>query len=185
MSLKNRWNLFSFIVLLLGASWIWFSRNPSQTAAADVKALPRAGFNAPDFTLNTLQDESITLSDLRGQAVVVNLWASWCPPCKAEMPALQRVYEEYSTEGVAILAVNATNQDDLRAAEKFVKDNGLSFPVLLDIDGNVSRLYGLRSLPTTFFIDPNGKIQEVVVGGPMAEALLRVRVQRLLGEEGP
>jgi len=185
LPIKNRWYLFSFIVLAFGAGWIWYSRNPAQEASRDAKALPRAGFYAPDFTLQTLGGDTITLSDLRGQAVIINLWASWCPPCKAEMPALQRVYEEYSSAGMTILAVNATNQDDLNAADQFVQENGLSFPVLLDTDGRVSRSYELRSLPTTFFVDPDGIIQEVVVGGPMAEALLHVRVQRLLGEGQP
>lgn len=182
MSSRKRWYQFSLFILLLGALWIWYSRAPSLAASTEAKAIPRAGFYAPDFSLQTLQGETIQLSDLRGRAVVINLWASWCPPCKEEMPALQRVHEEYSPIGVTILAVNATNQDDQKAAEQFVQANGLSFPVLLDTDGKVSRLYELRSLPTTFFIDPGGVIQEVVVGGPMAEALLRVRVERLLGD---
>ena len=182
MSSKKRWYQLSIVVLLLGAVWIWYSRDTTQAASKGGKAIPRTGFYAPDFSLQTLQGDTITLSDLRGQAVVINLWASWCPPCKAEMPALQRVHEDFSTSGLVILAVNATNQDDLKAAERFVGENGLTFPILLDINGEVSRAYQLRSLPTTFFVDPDGMIQEVVVGGPMAEALLRVRVERLLGD---
>lgn len=123
------------------------------------------------------------LSDLRGQPVLINLWASWCPPCKAEMPAFERVYEDYHEKGFQILAVNATNQDNLNNAIQFVQDYGLSFPILLDTNGEVSRQYQLNSLPTSFFVDRNGVIQQVIVGGPMSEALLRIRVEQLLQEK--
>ena len=95
---------------------------------------------------------------------------------------MERVYREYKGKGFVILAVNATNQDSISNARSFVNELGLSFPILLDREGLVSKLYHLRALPTSFFIDKNGIIQEVVIGGPMAEALLRTRVERLLGE---
>ncbi len=146
--------------------------------------LPHPGFPAPDFTLLTPDGEQVSLADLHGQPVIINLWASWCPPCRAEMPALQSVYEAYQDQGLVILALNATNQDSLQAALEFTRDLGLEIPILLDPDGRVSSLYQLRSLPTTFFVDPEGVIRDVVIGGPMAEALLRVRVEQLLEEEG-
>lgn len=127
-----------------------------------------------------MDGKSFTLSDLRGQAVLINLWASWCVPCRSEMPAMQRVYEDLRAEGFEILAVNATNQDSRTAAQAFVNEMGLSYPILMDVDGLVSRQYGLRALPTSFFVAPDGIIQEVVVGGPMGEALLRIRVEQLL-----
>jgi peroxiredoxin len=101
------------------------------------------------------------------------------------MPALQKVYETYHQQGLEILAVNATNQDDVQAAIEFSTRLGLTFPIVLDSDGVVSRLYQQQSLPTTYFVRRDGSIQEVIVGGPMAEALLRVRVDSLLGETPP
>lgn len=162
--------------------WIWLSRVSPQDALAGESMAPHVGFRAPEFELPTPQGKQISLSELRGQAVIINLWASWCPPCREEMPALQEVYESYHDQGLEILAVNATNQDDLTAAVEFSNQLGLAFPILLDSDGEVSRLYRLQSLPTTYFIGRDGFIRDVVVGGPMAEALLRVRVERLLGE---
>jgi cytochrome c biogenesis protein CcmG, thiol:disulfide interchange protein DsbE len=99
------------------------------------------------------------------------------------MPAMQRVYEEYQAQGFVILAVNATDQDNLNAANAFVESLGLTFPILLDPSGEVSAAYEVRALPSSFFIDREGIIREVVVGGPMSEALLRIRVQQILEME--
>jgi peroxiredoxin len=175
-----RWITFSIIVLTLSAGWIWISRIPASSDIQSMEQIPHKGFTAPDFYLETIHGEVINLSGLRGQPVIINIWASWCPPCRAEMPALQNVYETYRDHGLVVLAINATNQDNLDDAIEFIRLHNLSFPVLLDVIGEVSNLYKLRSLPTTFFIDEKGIIQEIVVGGPIAEALLRVRVERLL-----
>jgi len=181
----SRWNFFTVVILSLGVVWIWMSKVPHSELKDAAKTAPQTGFLAPDFSLATPKGEQIKLSDQRGKAVIVNIWASWCLPCREEMPVLQRIYEESASQGLLILAVNATNQDDPEEAIKFSEDLGLSFPILLDIDGSVSSRYRLQSLPTTFFIDPGGKIDEVVLGGPMAEALLRVRVERLLKDAKP
>jgi cytochrome c biogenesis protein CcmG, thiol:disulfide interchange protein DsbE len=170
----------SLIILILSAGWIWMSQaDPQGTASGRIQA-PQKGFLAPDFTLASLSGDMITLSDYRGRPVLINLWTSWCPPCRAEMPAMQRVYDVYQEQGFEILAVNATQQDNLQDVIAFVEEYDLSFQILLDSSGEVSRMYRLRSLPTSFFVDGNGIIQEVVFGGPMAEALLRVRVEQLL-----
>ncbi|MEJ2708381.1 MAG: redoxin domain-containing protein [Anaerolineales bacterium] len=181
--LPRRWTLISMLILLAGAGWIWASKAPPDSALSARPPAARQGFSAPDFTLQTLDGETVRLSDLRGQPVLINLWASWCPPCKAEMPAFERVYGDYHDKGFQILAVNATNQDNLNNAIQFVQDYELSFPILLDTDGEVSRQYQLNSLPTSFFVDRNGIIQQVIVGGPMSEALLRIRVEQLLQEK--
>lgn len=96
---------------------------------------------------------------------------------------MQRVYETYASQGFTILAVNATNQDQLSNAVNFAAEMGLNFPILFDHQGQISKLYQVQALPTSFFIDAQGVIQEVVVGGPMSEALLEIRVQQLL--KGP
>lgn len=169
------------LLLLAGALWIPLSAAAPESLA-EAQSAPAAGFLAPDFALTTLDGESAQLSELRGQVVLVNLWASWCGPCRAEMPAMQRLYERYQDRGFEILAVNATNQDSLQAASDFAAENGLSFPILLDLDGTVSAEYNLRALPSSFFVGPDGVIRNVVVGGPMAEAFLSIQVEQLLAE---
>lgn len=142
---------------------------------------PQKGFLAPDFALETPGGESLALAGLRGRPVVVNFWASWCLPCRSEMPAVQNVYNDYG-EAVSILAINTTYQDALPNALDFVAEHGLLFPILLDTGGSVSRLYTVTSLPTTFFIGADGIIREVVIGGPMSETGLRARIESLLEE---
>lgn len=167
-------------ILILSAVWIGLTLAPPGTTTSGQIPAPFRGFQAPDFTLLDRNAHAVTLSDFRGQAVLINLWASWCGPCRAEMPAIQSVYDEFKDEGFVVLAVNATNQDSQGAAIRFADELNLTFPMLFDADGRMSNDYQLRALPSTFFVDAKGNIAEVVIGGPMAEALLRTRVERLL-----
>ena len=168
------------IILIAALAWIFISADASGASTAGEIPAPRQGFLAPDFTLNTPEGESFTLSELRGQAVLVNLWATWCPPCRAEMPAIQKLYDEYKDQGLVVLGVNMTYQDDPLAVVPFMQENQLTFPILIEETGNVAEKYELRSLPSSFFIDRDGIIQEVVIGGPMSEALLRTRIEAIL-----
>jgi peroxiredoxin len=174
--------IFYVLALVLGLFWIWYSAIPQNETTAGKIPAPQAGFLAPDFSLTTLDGQTITLSDLRGKVVLLNFWAAWCPPCKAEMPAIERTYQDFKVQGFVVLAVDSTVQDSVEAARIFIAENGLSFPVPLDETGEVTRLYRVQSLPTSFFIGADGVIREVVIGGPMAEALLRSRVEELLKE---
>jgi len=168
------------LILTAGAAWIILSAGaPGASADANIPA-PQTGFPAPDFALQNMDGETFTLSELRGNAVLLNLWATWCPPCRAEMPAIEKIYREYKEQGLVVLAVNATSQDDPLAIVPFAEEYGLTFPILLDETGEVGALYQLRSLPSSFFIDRGGVIREIVIGGPMSEALLRTRVERIL-----
>jgi peroxiredoxin len=181
--LEKHWSLFSIALLIIGAGWIWLSRtNPGGTTGGLIPA-PKEGFLAPEIALRNTSGEIVRLSDLRGKPVLINFWASWCPPCRSEMPAIQRVYLDRKADGLVVLAVNATNQDSPAAAQDFANQNGLSFPILLDKSGEASSAYQLRSLPTSYFVDPEGIIREVVVGGPMSEALIRIRVDQLFQEK--
>jgi len=167
-------------ILLASAGWIWVSRiPPGETRNTNIPA-PQVGFQAPDFTLHTLDGETIQLSQMRGKSRLINIWASWCTPCRVEMPALNRIYRKYQSEGFIVLGINATDQDDPSRAILFIEEQDLTFPILLDVKGDVSRKYKVRALPTTFFVDANGIIQDIVVGGPMSESLLHIRVQELL-----
>lgn len=177
-----RTRLFSLFLLILGMAWIVVSRVPHGYLLSGSISAPQPGFMAPDFSLNDLDGNTFRLSDLRGKVVLVNIWASWCPPCRAEMPAINRVYQQYKSQGFIVLAVDSTIQDTLANAKIFASENKLSFPILLDQQGLVTRLYQVQSLPSSFFINADGTIDEVVIGGPMAEALLVSRVEKLLRE---
>jgi cytochrome c biogenesis protein CcmG/thiol:disulfide interchange protein DsbE len=168
------------IILVLGLAWIFISADKSGISTSGKIPAPQQGFLAPDFELKTTTGETIKLSDLRGQAVLVNLWATWCPPCRAEMPAIEKIYNEYKDKGLVVLAVNMTYQDTPSNIAPFVSERGLTFPILLDDAGKVGADYQLRSLPSSFFINREGIINEVVIGGPMAEALIRTRVEEIL-----
>ena len=168
------------LILLLGLAWIWISADRSGTSTAGQVPAPQQGFLAPDFELKTPTGETIKLSDLRGQAVLVNLWATWCPPCRAEMKTIETVYNEYKDQGFVVLAVDMTYQDNQTDIVPFVQEQGLTFPILLDETGDMANAYQLKSLPSSYFIGRDGIIHEVVIGGPMAEALLRTRVEEIL-----
>lgn len=167
------------LVLIASAAWIVLSAENTPSRMADTPA-PQAGFAAPDFTLKTTTGETYTLSELKGNAILVNHWATWCPPCRAEMPAIQKLYDEYKDQGLIILAVNSTVQDNPLDIPPFLEEYHLTFPVLLDETGEVARAYQVRSLPSSYFINRLGIITEVIIGGPMSEALLRTRIEEAL-----
>jgi peroxiredoxin len=180
---QNKWNIMMAVVFIWGGVWTFLSRIPTAaTTNGAPPPSPREGFSAPDFTLDLLGGSQVTLSDLRGQAVMVNVWASWCPPCREEMPAIQNVYETYQDQGLVVLAVNTTYQDRETDAATFVREFGLTFPVPLDRNGSVSQRYQLRGLPSTYFVDRQGVIHSVVVGGPMSESWIRSNVEDILSE---
>ncbi|HEY8343077.1 MAG TPA: thiol-disulfide oxidoreductase ResA [Calditerricola sp.] len=125
--------------------------------------LMEKGKAAPDFTLQTVDGKPLTLSDLRGQAVVLNFWATWCPPCRREMPALQAAYEAYREKGVVVVGVNF---GESRATVRgFLSRHGVTFPVVLDQDQNITtKVYGVKTFPTTVLIDSRGMVQAIHVG---------------------
>ena len=174
------WPLLAFAILALAAGWILISRATASPSGAEGSA-PQQGFRAPDFTLNTLDGRKASLSDYKGKVVLINFWASWCPPCKAEMPYIQAAYKTYRDQGLMVLAIDSTSdQSEADAARQFANTNGLAFPVLADVRTEASQLYQVQALPTSFFVDRQGKIAWVVVGGPMADALIRSHVEALL-----
>jgi peroxiredoxin len=125
---------------------------------------PATGEPAPDFALRLVDsDEVVRLSDFRGQTVLLNFWATWCPPCRAEMPEFQAVYEGRLPDGdFVVLAVDLEETD--AQVQRFLDELGLTFPVAMDHAGEVARHYGVRGLPATFFIDRDGIVRERVLG---------------------
>jgi cytochrome c biogenesis protein CcmG, thiol:disulfide interchange protein DsbE len=168
------------IILILGFAWIFVSADKSGASTSGKIPAPQKGFFAPDFELKTSKGETIRLSDLRGQAVLINLWATWCRPCRAEMETIEKIYQEYKDQRFTVLAVNLTYQDEPLEVMPFVNEHGLTFQILLDETGDMANSYQLKSLPSSYFINRDGTIKEVVIGGPMSEALLRTRVAEIL-----
>jgi peroxiredoxin len=129
---------------------------------SDVNVGNKIGFTAPDFTLPTVDGREISLSDYRGRPIILNFWASWCGPCRYEVPAFKAFYERYPEEQVVIIAVST--QDDPDSARGYSIADGLKFVIPVDPRGVVANLYNVRGLPTTFIIDENGVIKSIKIG---------------------
>ncbi len=180
---SRRWTALFIGAILLGGCWIVLSRVENPIAGSSAPPNPQVGFTAPGFTLDSLAGQPMTLSDLRGKVVVLNLWASWCPPCRAEMPAMNNVYQKLRDQGLIVLGVNTTFQDDETGARAAVRDWGLTFPIVFDRDGATSRQYHVQAMPTTFFIGRDGVIRDIVFGGPMSEALIASKIEKLISDQ--
>jgi thiol-disulfide isomerase/thioredoxin len=134
---------------------------------------------APDFTLDDMDDEPFTLSDYRGKVVLINFWATWCPPCRKEMPALEALYKKLGGESFAVLAVNQWEDPDHVFAYTGELNVFPTFPILFDPDSAISEKYRVKGLPTSFLIDKQGRLVYRAVGGrdfdhPEVEKLIRV-----------
>jgi peroxiredoxin len=119
------------------------------------------GEKAPEFTLTTLDGRTVSLSDYRGQGVLLNFWGTWCPPCRAEMPALQRQYEANKDHGFVVLAIDMN--EPAASVQGFVNQYGLTFPILMD-KGEVARAYQIDPLPTTVLVNPEGIVVKIIAG---------------------
>ena len=135
----------------------------SGNAVAVRQAPPDMGSQAPDFQLIDLQGNWQALPDYHGKVVLLNFWATWCGPCRVEMPSMERVYQDLKDEGFAILAISSDPQGSI-VTRPFVASQGLTFPILHDSDYRVSGSYGVRTLPMSFLIDRNGTLTERVFG---------------------
>lgn len=139
----------------------------SQLGSAEEKAkqsLPRIEkpFAAPDFMLDSESGKSYRLSDFRGQVVVINFWATWCPPCRREMPSMNRMWQKIKGKGVAVLAINVG--EDADTIFEFLGTYPVSFPLLMDHDGSIVKKYPVTGLPTTYIVNPQGKVVYRAVG---------------------
>ena len=152
-------------------------------AALDVlpvadRAIVKLGEPAPNFQLRDLNGHLITLSDLRGKVVMLNFWATWCGPCRVEMPAMEQLYRMFQRKDFEILAVS-TDAQGAAITRPFQQENRLTFPILHDPDYRVGLTYGARSLPMTFLIDRQGIIRHQVFGArdweaPEAQQLIQM-----------
>jgi len=183
----RQWNMVLVAVLVAGSLFIAATRaQPSAGAyspAAQTNVLddaaPLPDHPAPDLALPQLDGAQRTLRDLRGQVVLINVWATWCPPCRAEMPAIQQAYAEYHERGFTVLAVN--QREDASAITPFLEQHGLTFPILLDSDGQASATYQASALPSSFFVDRRGVIR-TVYHGPLPPSVINGTIEQLLQE---
>ena len=145
--------------------------------------VPAPGRPAPDFQLQSLDGETISLSGLQGSPVVINFWATWCGPCRMEMPFIQQLFNdpEWSEQGLVILAVNLG--EPASAVREFMEANGLSFTVLLDTEREVMKIYNVSAIPTTYFIDKSGIIRDIKVGAFRNKADIDWRLMNSIMEE--
>lgn len=140
---------------------------------------PAVGHPAPEFALPALNGQVVSLSDFRGKPVIVNFWATWCGPCRLEMPHLQESYAAHQADDLVILGVNLTKDDDPEAIPAFIEEFGLTFPIILDEAGEMRKLYQLLGQPASVFIDREGIIQEYWQG-PINQQFIEERLEKIL-----
>ncbi len=177
-----RWPLYlgtAVLGLILIAAGVWALR-----PGAGRPASARVGYQAPEISLRQLKSgqvgERVALSSFQGHPVVVNFWATWCDPCRAEFPAIEAKYGEYkNSKQLIVIGIDAESDAGPDAAQKFVDSTGSTFPIWLDADGSAEQAYRVDALPTTVFIDRQGIIQDLIVGGPLTKESLEKELEKI------
>lgn len=151
----------TLVTVLLGTALL-IGALPARAQAQSLTPVPNTP-QAPDFALKDLNGDTHKLSDYRGQVVLLNFWATWCPPCRREMPSMERAWQQFKDQDMVILAVDVG--EDLDTVYTFLADYPVSFPLLLDEEAEVVRKFPVRGLPTSYVIGPDGRIMFQAVGG--------------------
>jgi peroxiredoxin len=173
MSKTNAVKILVLLLIVGGAAWLALRLRPPRPV--DI------GERAPDFTLPTLSQDSLSLHDFGRQVVVLNFWATWCPPCVQEAPSLERFAEQMRLRSVAVIGVSV--DEDGAALQTFVAQQHLSFPILRDPNQSVANRYGTFQFPETYIIDQNGKVAEKLIGAvDWQDPRLVSFVQELVGK---
>ena len=152
----------------------------SEPAPTTIAVAPRVDRMAPGFELDNLDGQAVSLESLRGRYIMLNFWATWCGPCRNEMPFMQEIYEnpDWSAQGLRIVAVNIG--ESASQAKAFMDEFGFEFQVLLDSDTRIAAAYNIRGIPTTFFIDRDGVIRDIRVGTFRSRAEIEGKLQNLI-----
>ena len=179
--------VLALLALLLAAGTRGYASGHDAAVVVSAEELRAAGLSKVrdgipfvDFDLESLQGGRVRLSSLKGSVVFLNFWATWCPPCREEMPSMERLYSKFAGVGLRIVAVDL--QESRRDVEAFVREFGLTFQVLLDPAGQVGSAYGVRGLPTTFLINRDGLLVAGRIGGQEWDTpAVTVVLEKLLG----
>ena len=164
------------LVAVLGYKYLSKQYKPQNNAS-----IANSQVKATDFTVKDASGNDVKLSDFKGKPVVMNFWASWCPPCRGEMPDFNKLYQQYSTKGVVFLMVNLTDgqRETIDTATKFVKDSNFKFNIYFDVNSDAANAYSISSIPDSYFIDKNGNIINSYVGA-IDEATIQKNIDALL-----
>ena len=177
----DQWNLrfpLNTVLWLLLLGFVAYRMWPQAAAAFAIGATSGP---APSFAVRTLDGDQVSLENLRGQVVLVNFWATWCPPCRVEMPGFERVYRDRKADGFTIIGLSV-DQGGASSVRAFLAERGITFPVAMATGEVVREFGGVRALPTSLLIDRHGRVRHQVPG-LFAEPALRLAVVRLLDEE--
>jgi thiol-disulfide isomerase/thioredoxin len=174
------------VLLAIGAGLIYFAHGPKEipktNSVSTEKESPEEGFLAPQFVLSDLTGMMVNLRDLRGKVILLNFWASWCGPCKREIPSLERLYQKRYDKGFEIMAVNAEKSSASQIAS-FAEKYRMSFPILLNPQGDVADKYWVRAIPSSFLLDKKGMIRWKIRGAiEWDDPYVLNRIDQLLGE---
>ncbi len=159
------------LIFIVGAAFLFgFLNSPfpslekgGEEGLLAAASLPQIGQTAPDFTLKDASGKSATLSAYKGRVIMINFWATWCPPCRQEMPSMELLFQEYNKKGFEILAISSDSQGE-KIVKPFMEFYELSFTALMDTDGKVHSAYGVTSIPTTYIVDKKGSIAQKIMG---------------------
>jgi len=156
--------LILFIPLIIIIVAIFLLMQGKSPSNKDIEATnAKDELLAPNFSLPNLDGQSVSLNDYKGKVVIVNIWATWCPPCVAEAPSLERLYNKFKDDDFELLAVSI-DEDGAMAIEPFIKKHNLTFPVLVDPEGSILDLYGSTGVPESFIVRKDGIIDDKVIG---------------------
>ena len=169
----KQWFVLSMVASLLMMSWCLPGCGDSSS---QLSVAPEVGALAPDFALPALNGETVSLEGLKGKPVVLNFWATWCGPCRVEIPYLQEAFTEKG-EGISFVAINLREKED--KVKRFAYSMGMSFTIAMDLSGKVGAVYNIRGIPTTFFIDEERVIRHVKVGTFLNKGELMSLIEKL------
>lgn len=178
---RKFWIGLILLTLIVGVAWIAYSRTlidqTSTTSAANLEPAAIKGHPAPDFALQTLEGKTIRLSDYKGKPVLVNFWATWCGPCRAEFPDFQKAWTD-NADKLVIIGINNTSTDDKTQVPAFLDEFGVTYPIVLDESGDTAKAYNILGLPTSIFIDRDGVVREIFTG-PLNKAYIEAKLGEL------
>lgn len=180
--MRKTWFSIAILAVLVGMT-IYFNFSKSNDSAlineaADLEVKPAKGYLAPNFTITNAYGNKVRLDDYKGKPVFINFWASWCEPCRVEMPFIETAYQKYNQD-IEFLMINVIESDRQSKMEEFIDEFELTFPVLLDHKNVVTKLYRVGGYPTSFFINKQGVITDAVPGG-MSKPMFNQLIQKLL-----